>query len=369
MPADPLHPRFAFTLALLALAVVLQPPLARADHSTKAAGTYVYVMTNQSPHNSVVQYLRTNKGSLVRIREVATGGRGSGPNGPDPLGSQDSLVLSGDGLVLLAVNAASNDISVLGVKDGRLSLLSKKASGGVFPNSIALSGNLVYVLNSQGDTPNVTGFRLDVSGTLHRVAKVALPAGSMAPNDIRFAPDGSELLVTVASTNQVLVFPLAADGVAGSPVPQVSAGMQPFGMRFTHNEVLLVAEAAGSVSSYQPVGADMLNPISSAVPDMQMATCWISVPRDGKYAWVSNTASGNLSSYSVAPDGSVTLLSAIAADPDGNPIDSALSSDGRYLYVLEAAQGKVVEYRVEGANLIPIGTITVELGNQGIAAQ
>jgi DNA-binding beta-propeller fold protein YncE len=278
-------------------------------------------------------------------------------------------VLSGDGLVLFAVNAGSNDISVLGVKRGRLSLLSKKGSGGVFPNSIALSDNLVYVLNSKGDTPNVTGFRLDVSGNLHRLATVPLPAGSMAPNDIRFAPDGSELLVTVAATNQILVFPLAADGVAGSPVPQVSAGMQPFGMRFTHNEVLLVTEAAGSLSSYQPTGADMLDTISGAVPDMQMATCWISVPRDGKFAWVSNTASGNLSSYSIAPDGTLSLLDAVAADPEGNPIDSALSSDGRYLYVQEAAQGKVVEYRVEGANLTPIGTITVEIGNQGIAAQ
>src|SRR2546423_14548086 len=102
---------------------------------------------------------------------------------------------------------------------------------------------------------------------------------------------------------------------------------------------------------------------------MQMATCWISVPRDGKYAWVSNTASGNLSSYSVAPDGTVTLLSAVAADPPGNPIDSALSSDGRYLYVQQAAQGNVVEYRVEGANLKPNGMIKVEVGTQGIAAQ
>src|SRR5947208_9613197 len=147
MPTHPLTPRFAFPLALLTLAVVLQPQAASAQHSKKAAGHYVYVMTNKKPHNSIVQYLRTDDGSLVRIRDVATGGSGSGANGADPLGSQDSLVLSGDGLILLAVNAGSNDISVLGVKNGHLSLLSRKPSGGVFPNSVALSDNLVYVLN------------------------------------------------------------------------------------------------------------------------------------------------------------------------------------------------------------------------------
>jgi 6-phosphogluconolactonase (cycloisomerase 2 family) len=145
--------------------------------------------------------------------------------------------------------------------------------------------------------------------------------------------------------------------------------MKPFGIRFTHNEVVLVPEAAGSLSSYRPAGSDMLDVISGAVPDGQMATCWISVLRDGKYAFVSNTGSKNFSSYAIAPDGTVTLLKAVAASTEGNPIDSSLSDDGKYLYVDESAQGKVVEYRVDGANLTQIGTATVEPGVQGIAAQ
>ncbi len=368
MRPDSLSTRFAVLVVLGAVAT-LHPHGLRGQQTNEGNGNYVYVMTNQKPHNSVIQYLRAVSGALIPIREVVTGGSGSGPNGPDPLGSQDSLLLSGDGQFLLAVNAGSDDVSVLGLKNGKLSLLSRKSSGGVFPNSVALSDNLVYVLNAKGEAPNITGFRLDVSGRLHWLTTVPLPPGSMAPNDIRFAPDGSELLVTVAATNQILVFPLAPNGAAGPPVPDVSAGMQPFGVRFTHNEVALVADAAGSLSSYRPVGATMLDTISGAVPDMQMATCWISVLRDGKYAFVSNTASGNLSSYTIGPDGIATLVKAVAADPNGNPIDSALSSDGRYLYVEESAQGEVVEYRVQGASLIPIGTITADIGIQGIAAQ
>ena len=354
----------ALPLVALALFVVIQSPNLRADsHGDK----FVYVMSNK-PHNSVIQYSRMDNGSLVWLREVATGGSGTGPNGADPLGSQDSLVLTGDGHFLLAANAGSNEVSVLGVNQERLVWLSKTRSGGDFPNSIAISGDLAYVLNSKGETPNVTGFRLDVNGRLHWIATVPLPAG-MAGNDVRFAPDGSELLVTVASTNQILIFPVAANGVAGTPVPQVSAGPQPFGIRFGHNETALVSEAAGSLSSYQLVGAAALSTISAAVSDTQAATCWISVPRDGKYAFVSNTGSGTLSSFAIDENGSVILLDAIAANPGGAPIDSALSDDGRFLYVDDSVQGKVRVFRVDHGNLMPTGTVSVGVGIQGIAAQ
>jgi len=55
------------------------------------------------------------------------------------------------------------------------------------------------------------------------------------------------------------------------------------------------------------------------------------VPRDGKYALVSNTGRGTLSSYSIDANGSLTLLNAVAANPGGAPIDSALSREGKFL--------------------------------------
>jgi 6-phosphogluconolactonase len=366
MRALPLVKRITVPIFLIAAFVVVESPTLRADsHAEK----FVYVMSNKNPGNSVIQYLRGNNGSLIWLREVATGGRGTGPNGADPLGSQDSLTLSGDGAFLLAANAGSNEISVLGVRNGALTWLSKTRSGGDFPNSITLSGDLVYVLNSKGGTPNITGFRLDVDGSLHWIATVPLPSGSGGANDVRFAPDGSELLVSVSATNQILVFPVSANGIASNPVPQVSAGASPFGIRFGHNEVALIIEAAGSLSSYEPVGADMLNTISGAVPDMQKASCWIAVARDGRSAWSSNTGSGTLSSFAIGSNGDVALLKSVAADPGGAPIDSALSDDGKFLYVDDSAQGKVRMFRVDGADLIPIGVTTVSPGIQGIAAQ
>jgi len=324
-------------------------------------------MTNKNPGNSVVQYQRSSNGSLSWLREVVTGGNGTGPNGADPLGSQDSLVLSGDGRLLVAANSGSNEISVLGIMNGKLAWLSKAASGGTFPNSIALSGDLVYVLNAQG-IPNITGFRLDNHGALHWIATVDLPGGSNGANDIRFTPGGSRILVTVSGTNQILVFDVADNGVAGAPVPQTSAGGSPFGIRFGHDGVVIVSEAAGSASSYR-LEDDTIDVISGAVTNTQKASCWISVNRSAREAYVSNTGSGTISSYQISGHGELTLLKAVAANPGGAPIDSALSRDSRFLYIVESAQGKTLIFKEDGENLIPIGSVSVATGSQGIAAQ
>ena len=335
----------------------------------EAGDNFVYVMSNKKPGNSVIQYRRASNGLLTWVAEVVTGGSGTGPTAIDPLGSQDSLVLNSDGQRLFAVNAGSNEISVLGIRAGRLVLLSKSGSGGDFPNSVAVSGDLAYVINAKGSTPNITGFRVDSVGMLHGVATVPLPSGSIGPNDIRFSHDGLELVVTVSGTNQILIFPVGDNGVAGTPVPQTSAGASPFGVRFGHDGNVLVSEAAGSVSSYH-LSDDMLGVISAAVSDTQKAACWITLTRSARFAYVSNTGSGTISSYSIAGTGELTLANAVAANTAGAPIDSALSRNGRFFYVVDSAGGRVLIYRADTSTLSFLGQISsLPTSIQGIAAQ
>ena len=344
----------------------------RLDAQDSQAENFVYVMTNNSPNNSVIQFLRGDNGQLTKLREVPTDGSGTGATGVDPLGSQDSLVLSGDGHLLLAANAGSNEVSVFAVHKGILMLRQKVKSGGVFPNSIALAGDLVYVLNSKGTTPHINGFRLNADGFLHRIigAVVALPAGSTGANDIRFAEDGTKLVVTVSATNQILVFEVGNNGVARPPIAQPSAGASPFGVRFGRNGIAIVSEAAGSASSYHFNPVDMLDVISGAVSDTQQASCWISVNRTAMYAYVSNTGSGTISSYQIAPNGDLKLSQAIAANTGGAPIDSSLSRESNFLYVLDSSAGRVVILRVEGAGLTQIGNVSaLPTSIQGVAAQ
>ena len=123
---------FFATLALLAAMLVFLSTAPPAKAAEETSGS-VYVMTNQPTGNKVIEYHRASNGSLRQNSIVSTGGLGGTGNGVgtlDPLGSQNSLVLSGDGARLLAVNAGSNELSVLAAGSGGLKLLSKAPSGG-----------------------------------------------------------------------------------------------------------------------------------------------------------------------------------------------------------------------------------------------
>lgn len=360
-------------IAVLTASVVAQEPFRAAP----AASGAVYVMTNDPSGNAVLQFRRHGDGRLTFDDRQWTGGRGGIGNGVgavDPLGSQDALVLNGDGSRLIAVNAGSDTISVLGTTSKGLSLLSRVRSGGDFPNSVALWGNLVYVLNAHG-TPNVTGFRLDAEGTLRSIpgSARALPGGTAAAaHDIKFSLDGTRLVVTEDGTNQIDIFDLGNDGLIGAVTTHPSSGAGPFAVTFARDGALVVTEAASaSMSSYRVTSSNNLQIITPALADGQSATCWISLAPHGQ-AFVSNTGSSTLSSYQVGDAGQLTLVAAVAANTgDGSaPIDSALSSDNRFLYVIDSARGRVLTLGVNGNSLTPLGAVTrLPRTIQGIAAR
>lgn len=52
------------------------------------------------------------------------------------------------------------------------------------------------------------------------------------------------------------------------------------------------------------------------------------------------------------------------------PIDSALSRNSKFLYVVDSTLGRVLSYRVDGADLVRIGTVMgLPTSVQGIVAQ
>ena len=89
------------------------------------------------------------------------------------LSSQGALQMSANGRFLIAVDAASNQVSVLRVKpSGALRLVpgGVVSSGGALPVSVAVAGGLVYVANAGAGGSNYTGFRLGSGGRLTPIA-------------------------------------------------------------------------------------------------------------------------------------------------------------------------------------------------------
>src|SRR5215208_4947678 len=275
----------AIACVLLAISTAALRPAATSADNLKAGA--VYVMTNQV-ENAVATFNRAPDGSLTPAGVFSTGGAGdpvAQPGDPptDPLASQGSLLLSEDKHLLFAVNAGSNEVSVLAVGKSGLALVDKVASGGARPISLTLHEDLLYVLN-EGGTPNITGFTGGEAGELTPLAGSTRPlagGGAADPAEVRFSPDGTLLVVTEKDTNVIDTYAVGTDGLAGGPVANPSNGVTPFGFEFNNRGQLVVSEAFGgapnqsAVSSYTASPGGALSVVSGSVPNFQTASCWV----------------------------------------------------------------------------------------------
>jgi 6-phosphogluconolactonase len=352
-----------------------------APRNLRAGG--VYVLTNQV-ENAVAVFHRGAQGTLTPTGEFPTGGAGDPGDPPinDPLGSQGALILSEGNQFLFAVNAGSNEISVLKIEKDGLSIVDVVDSGGIRPISLARHENLLYVLNA-GEIPNITGFTVADDGTLTPLADSTQPliGGAAAdPAQIGFSSDGALLVVTEKAGNRLNTYIIDENGLPSAPIDNPSNGMTPFGFAFNNAGTLIVSEAFGgalnqsAVSSYSSSEDGILNVISGSVPDLQTAACWVVTTNNGKFAFVSNTGSGSVSSYRVSGgDGTITLVNSVAGDTGAGsgPIDMALNNSSRFLYVLVGGSQSVASFRVErNGSLTLIDTDGgLPLGTQGIAAK
>ncbi|HET7760556.1 MAG TPA: beta-propeller fold lactonase family protein, partial [Gaiellaceae bacterium] len=165
----------------------------------------IYVQTNDAERNEIVVFDRAADGSLSALGRFETGGRGSGT---PHLASQSSVVVSGDRL--LVTNAGSDELSLFAVQPDGLRLEARIASGGSHPTSVAVAGDLAYVLNN--GTPSIFGFSL-AGGSLEPIAGSDRPLAADAdPAQIAFGPDGRTLVVTERGTNSISTFAVGDDG-------------------------------------------------------------------------------------------------------------------------------------------------------------
>jgi len=311
----------------------------------------VVTESNSDAGNEVMIYSRGHDGTLSFTGSYPTGGMGSG----DGLGSQGAVVLSGR--YIYAVNAGSDDISVLRFDGNTPTLVDQEPSGGMRPISLTVHHNLLYVLNAGGDG-NITGFRINAGdGTITQIPGSTKPlsGAGVGPAQIEFTPNGRMLVVTEKATNLIDTYVVNPGGTASGPNVQPSVGDTPFGFEFDNKGHLIVSDAfgggmgAGAMSSYS-VDYGGISLITGPVANQQTAPCWVVVTNDGRYTYTTNTGTGNISGYYVNPDGSIVLF-----DDGGNtgstgagssPIDAALNNNSKYLYVLGAGTHTISVFRI-----------------------
>lgn len=346
--------------ALLLALTALCAAAASAVASASPVVGHVYVDDNTARVNTIAAFDRHADGALTPMpgSPFVAGGAGTGTG----LASQGALQVSPDGRYLLAVDAGSDQLSVLRIDHrGALERVPGGiiASGGSEPVSIAIHGRLVYVANAAAGGANYSGFRLSRHGHLHPIRRstYVLPDGSQ-PGDVLFNGTGSALVGTRVNSSQIDSFKVGRGGrltpAPGSPF--AAQGPGPFGSEFrpTNPSQLFVSNAhggpgAGTVSAFRVAADASLSSIGqSPFADLQTAPCWVEISHDGRYLFTVNTASATISRYRISARGSLALIGSTPLRGQAGlaPTDARLSPDGTSLWVVEQGTDDVSGFAV-----------------------
>jgi 6-phosphogluconolactonase len=371
------------SLLMFAVGVGAALPILASAQPSNATGA-VFVMSNAASKNEVIAFERAANGTLGESVSYDTHGRGSGGI-TDPLESQGSLTLSHDRSLLFAVNAGSGDITIFNVhKSAALSFLSKIPSGGAQPSAIAEFNGLVYVLNS-GGAGSLVGFHLDNGGRLEQIknSTAFLTGTTTGGASLAFSPDGQFLVATERVANNIDVFHIQPDGSLSPIVVNPNPAPGTFSVAFAPEGAAIVSETGpagatngSTISSYKVNANGTVTAITHSLATFAAGNCWNAITPDGRWVYVSNSGSDNISGFNIGKDGSLTPIAGtvLGNNPAGSHnVDIAVSADGKFVYTINSQSGNIGVFAInqqDGSltSLGQAGDLPKSVGFNGIAA-
>ncbi len=147
-----------------------------------------------------------------------------------------------------------------------------------------------------------------------------------------------------------------------------SPGPGAFSAKFAPDGKLIVSEtgAAGAangsaISSYSVLSNGKIAAVTQSLPTFGAANCWNAITPDGKYVYVSNAGSGNVSGFAIGQGGALSPIAStvVGTNPNGaTNLDIAVSGDGKYLYTLDSAIGAISIFAINSnGTLTSLGEI------------
>jgi hypothetical protein len=356
-----------------------------------ASDEFVYVESNiKTPNgNSIFAFQRQSDGSLKSLpgSPFLMGGAGvqdiSLQLGPSD--SDQDIATNNDHTLLFAVNSGSDSIAVFHINgDGSLTPVngSPFPSGGTDPVSVSLRGNVLFVVNKNGDfprenavLPNYTTFRVQHDGVLvpndapNAIVSVALNSSPtqafLAPQEnVLFGADFiGGLLQSIrfdenGSLHQNPAQALPASAFSDTTTPRLSLGV------WSHPQLPLLY--VGFVTVNQ-LGVYRYNEnghltFLRSVPNSGNAICWLRTNRYGSRLYSSDTGTNSISVYDLSdPQNPVEIQNLVLAGL-GNVLQFTLSSDEHYLYAVSSrGSASIPEGQGNALHILQIasdGTVT-----------
>ena len=340
-------------------------------------------MTNDANKNEVIAFERTANGTLGESVSYDTHGRGSGGI-TDPLESQGSLTLSHDHSLLFAVNAGSGDITVFNVHKSAPLTSSAKLPPAVHspppsPNSMASS------TSSTAEAPVASSALTSATAARLRQIKNStafLTGTTTGGASLAFSPDGQFLVVTERIANNIDVFHVQPDGTLSPIVVNSNPAPGTFSVAFAPNGAAIVSETGpagatngSAISSYKVNSNGTVTAITHSLATFAAGNCWDAITPDGRWVYVSNSGSDNISGFNIGKDGTLTPIAGtvLGNNPSGSHnVDIAVTADGKFVYTINSQSGNIGVFAINQdgtlTSLGQAGDLPKSVGFNGIAA-
>ena len=347
-----------FAVALRLAALLAVPVIFGAAASPAWSFDVVYAESNSTAGNSILSFQNDGSGALHFLSSTPAGGIGVfDPSfALGPFDSDQNLLVSRDRGLLFAVNSGSNSIATFRI-DSRGGLTptagSPFASGGIDPVSIGLSGDILTVVNKDGDPnqnpnpalPNYATFLVDSDGGLGPInnSTVSVAYGSSrsqaaiaAVGPFVFGADflgGSLQSFALDEGGHLLANPPQAipDSVyAGSGAPH-----WPLGLRAHPSEPILYVDlvTVSQVAVYKYDQQGHLQFVKT-VADPGAGPCWAILNHRGTRLYVINTGDTSVAVYDVTQPLNPKVLQHFAmVVTTGNPFSAVIDDSDQFIYV------------------------------------
>jgi len=283
--------------------------------------------------------------------------------------------------ILYVTNSDSNDVSgyLINTASGVLTAIPGSPFSNVSsPSSISVSsdGFFAYVANSRTNT--VTAFRVSTEGALLLVPPTGQNPNPVSvgatPGALAISPDTKYLYVVNGGSDDVTVFTIGTAGVL-TPVPQAAGNTNPLSVqgsdpgsiaisrngKFLYvanlgsNDVTAFSIGATGLLTLLPPSGGHANPISTrgTIPR------GIAISPNASFLYVANSGSNDVTVFQVGTNGLLTLVPATASNPNpisvGGTTPNALliSQNGRFLYSANGG-GNVTAFSIGGDGLLTL---------------
>ncbi|HET6841431.1 MAG TPA: hypothetical protein VFK06_07055 [Candidatus Angelobacter sp.] len=346
----------------------------------RAAGPseFIYVESNiQSANgNSIFAFQRGSDGSFTQVPGSPFLSGGTGVQDRTflfgPYDSDNNLVIDKGRQLLFAVNSGSDTIAVFNIKhDGSLKAIagSPFPSGGSNPTSLAISGDILYVVNKNGDfivqtglQPNYTAMKINVDGSLTPVPNsTANVSYDSSPSQALVVPGTDIVFGNDFRGGLIENFKADPEGRLRAQAPTalppnrdipllnvfgtvLRLGNLPLGLALHPKQPLLYVGFVGAnllgVYSYDTNGQLSFVTVSH---NSGLAICWLRSNRAGTRLYTSNNGVEGIAATDPFSTVSVYDLSNPAAPNEiqnlqlagmGNASQIELSNDERFVYLV-----------------------------------